>query len=111
MNLEHKAFSILISMMLIAIISIPAMAFTAPNANDERVEIVIGNEPYSYNGLYINDNSTCQTDESTLRIYGEMILGNLASTDAAFPYAINDYLINNTIDKETAVRVINCYLL
>ena len=99
MNLEHKAISILISMMLIAIISIPAMAFTAPNANDERVEIVIGNEPYSYNGLYINDNSTCQTDESTLRIYGEMIPGNLASTDAAFPYTDAEAPFDPTNDE------------
>ena len=100
MNLEHKAISILISMMVIAIISIPAMAFTAPNANDERVEFVIGNEDYSYNGLYINDNSNCfDCGEPTLRIYGEIIPGNLASTDAAFPYTHAEAPFDPTNDE------------
>jgi len=84
MNVKKMAvpITILLVMMVAAIFVMQAAAFTAPNANDDRVEFAYSEG--NCNGLYVNERPNCTTyygpKMSTLRIYGE------DSIDAAFPY-------------------------
>jgi hypothetical protein len=82
MSAKKMAASIIAIMMVVAIFVTTAAAFTAPNANDARVEFEYSES--DCDGLYVNlrENCTCpyEIDMPTLRIYGE------DSVDAAFPY-------------------------
>ena len=80
MNAKKMAVPIAILVMMVAAIFVmQAAAFTAPNANDDRVEFAYSEG--NCDGLYVNERTNCTGDpESTLRIYGE------DSVDAAFPY-------------------------
>ena len=82
MNAKKLAAPIIAIMMIAAIFVTMAAAFTAPNANDARVEFVY-NESYC-DGLYVNEIRDYQctdcVEKSALRIYGEDSIG------AAFPY-------------------------
>ncbi|MCK4811591.1 MAG: dockerin type I repeat-containing protein [Methanosarcinales archaeon] len=85
MNTKEMAASIIAIMMFAAIFVTTAAAFTAPNANDDRVEFEYSEG--NCDGLYVNmrnctypDDPDVIMDTPTLRIYGE------DSYDAAFPY-------------------------
>ena len=78
MNIKKMVAPIVAIMMVAAIFVTLAAAFTAPNANDDRVEF-----EYSQgdcDGLYVNERMCGDLSVPTLRIYGE------DSYDAAFPY-------------------------
>jgi len=78
MNIKKMVAPIVAIMMVAAIFVTLAAAFTAPNANDDRVEF-----EYSQgdcDGLYVNERMCGDLSVPTLRIYGE------DSHDAAFPY-------------------------
>ena len=79
MTTKKMAASIIAIMMVAVIFVTTAAAFTAPNANDDRVEFEYSEG--NCDGLYVN-NRTCgaMVDVTTLRIYGE------DNVDAAFPY-------------------------
>ena len=82
MTTKKMAASIIAIMMFAAIFVTTAAAFTAPNANDDRVEFEYSEG--NCDGLYVNLRDNCTDpqgpDMPTLRIYGE------GSVDAAFPY-------------------------
>ena len=80
MNIKKMVAPIVAIMMVAAIFVTLAAAFTAPNANDDRVEFEYSEG--NCDGLYVNERM-CDGDDTllpTLRIYGE------DSYDAAFPY-------------------------
>ena len=83
MNVKKMAVPIAILVMMVAAIFVmQAAAFTAPNANDDRVEFAYSEGNCS--GLYVNERPNC-TDPAgpnmtTLRVYGE------DNVSAAFPY-------------------------
>jgi len=79
MNIKKMVAPIVAIMMVAAIFVTMAAAFTAPNANDDRVEFEYSEG--NCDGLYMNER-WCPQERlvPTLRIYGE------DSYDAAFPY-------------------------
>ena len=98
MTTKKMAASIIAIMMVAAIFVTTAAAFTAPNANDDRVEFEYG--AGDCDGLYVNmrncsypDDPNAIMDTPTLRIYGE------SSYDAAFPYTDPEAPFNPTKDE------------
>ncbi|MCW7077472.1 MAG: hypothetical protein OCU18_09405, partial [Candidatus Syntrophoarchaeum sp.] len=83
MNAKKMVVPIAILVMMVAAIFVmQAAAFTAPNANDDRVEFEYSEG--NCNGLYVNMRNCTDpggiNDTPTLRIYGE------DNVSAAFPY-------------------------
>ena len=78
MNIKKMVAPIVAIMMVAAIFVTMAAAFTAPNANDDRVEFEYSEG--NCDGLYMNERLCYPDWVPTLRIYGE------DSYDAAFPY-------------------------
>ena len=80
MNAKQLTAPIIAIMMVAAVFVTMAAAFTAPNANDDRVEFEYSES--NCDGLYVNERTCDDAGEllTTLRIYGE------ANISAAFPY-------------------------